>query len=84
MDELRETLTVEVSNALRDWKDVFVQLGAPEVFDDAVKQRIDNLVAELKLLGVEELVRHADVLKLEDEKWRDAFPERAAQYPEQH
>jgi hypothetical protein len=82
-DELRETLPVEISNAFREWKDVFVQMEAPEVFDDAVKQRIDNIVAELKLLGAEELIRHADELKDRDAKWRTTFPERSAEWPDQ-
>ena len=74
VDEAGQELTNEVSAALKDWRDLFVQMQAPEIFDDALKAKIADFVCELKVLGMEEMLTHSDALKEADRKWRAHFP----------
>jgi hypothetical protein len=75
VDRAGQKLTDEVSEALKNWRDLFVQMHAPEIFDDALKAKIDDFVRELKVLGMQEMLTHADALKAADQKWRAQFPE---------
>jgi hypothetical protein len=74
VDRAGQKLTDEVSEALKDWRDLFVQMHAPEIFDDALKAKIDDFACELKVLGMDEMLAHADELKEADRKWRAQFP----------
>jgi hypothetical protein len=75
VDKAGQELANEVSEALKDWRNLFVQMHVPEIFDDALKAKIDDFVCELKVLGMEEMLTHAEALKEGDQKWRAQFPE---------
>jgi hypothetical protein len=79
--ELREKMGAEVNAAMREWLETADLIGGRSDFQKLIDTTIGSFQDRLTMTGLQAFIDRADDLKVADDKWRKANPERAAQFP---
>lgn len=66
---------------MREWEAVFEQMSEQDQVAGAMNARLDDLLLNLTVSGIDLLTKHADALKIADDSWRKKNPALAAQEP---
>lgn len=77
----REEMAGEIMEHMREWEAVFEQMGEQDQVARVMNARLDDLLLNLTVSGIDLLTKHADALKIADDSWRKKNPALAAQEP---
>jgi hypothetical protein len=81
VQKLRGQMNDEVNAAMSEWLEYAEQLGVKDDFQQLINASIGSFQERLTLTGLQAFLDRADDLKAADSSWRQANPERAAEFP---